>query len=105
MPTPSALQRSRNAVALLLFAVAIPMAGHAQSTHGTTSRATPSHKSRHTGNANQPAPTEHQSVQPSERLKDEPNQVKEQVAPVPSAPVKPGTMAPAGRAQPAPHRR
>ena len=39
----------------------------------------------------QPAPATAQKVAPSERLPDEPNQLKEQVAPVPEAPVKPGT--------------
>ncbi|WP_419729994.1 hypothetical protein [Lichenicola sp.] len=39
----------------------------------------------------QPAPATAQKVPPSARLPDEPNQVKEQVAPVPDAPVKPGT--------------
>ena len=39
----------------------------------------------------QPAPATPQRVQPSQRLSDEPNQIKEQVAPVPTTPVAPGT--------------
>ena len=52
----------------------------------------------------QPAPATRQKLQPSQRLPDEPNQVKEQVAPVPDAPVAPGTPVIPGRDTPAPHR-
>ena len=52
----------------------------------------------------QPAPATRQKVQPSQRLPDEPNQMKEQVAPVPSAPVAPGTPVTPGHDVPTPRR-
>ena len=48
----------------------------------------------------QPAPATAQKVPPSERLPDEPNQVKEQVAPTPEAPVKPSTRPTSGTDSP-----
>ncbi len=49
-----------------------------------------------------PAPREHQPVPPSERLQDTPNQINEQVAPIPDAPVKPGTNVAPGQDTPKP---
>lgn len=51
----------------------------------------------------QPAPATAQKIPPSQRLPDEPNQVKDQVAPVPDAPVKPGTGVSPGQDTPGPH--
>lgn len=51
-----------------------------------------------------PAPRQHQAVPPSERLHDARNQINEQVAPVPEAPVKPGTNVAPGQDTPKPHR-
>lgn len=39
----------------------------------------------------QPAAAHHAKVQPSQRLPDEPNQIKDQVAPVPDTPITPGS--------------
>lgn len=50
----------------------------------------------------QPAPATAEKVPPSERLPEEPNQVKDQVAPVPDAPVKPGTNVAPGNDTPKP---
>ncbi|MGI4747566.1 MAG: hypothetical protein ACRYGI_12080 [Janthinobacterium lividum] len=50
----------------------------------------------------QPAPATAQKIPPSERLPDEPNQVKDQVAPVPDAPVKPGSRPAPGADTPKP---
>ncbi len=50
------------------------------------------------------APATRQKVQPSRRLPEEPNQMKEQVAPVPSAPVAPGTPVTPGHDVPTPRR-
>ena len=52
----------------------------------------------------QPAPATRQRVQPSQRLPDEPNQIKEQVAPIPDAPVAPGTPVTPGHDVPTPRR-
>ncbi len=90
MPTLSTSRLLPCAAASLFLAAVLPVTAHAQP-NDRTGVASTSHKTRHKGNANQPAPTEHQTIPPSERLKDEPNQVKEQVAPVPTAPIKPGT--------------
>lgn len=106
MSIPSTTPILRYAAAALLLATVSPaVAAHAQSgaADGTMAGTGHSHKARQKGTANQPAPTEHQKVPPSQRLQDEPNQVKEQVAPTPDAPVKPGSVPAAGQDTPKPH--
>jgi hypothetical protein len=62
-----------------------------------------SYKSRLVGTSpDQPAPVSHEPVAPSARLADEPNQIKEQVAPIPAPPVKPGTNVAPGNDTPKP---
>ena len=53
----------------------------------------------------QPAPAVRQKVLPYQRLRTFRNQAREQVAPAPDAPVKPGTNVLAGEDTPRPHRR
>lgn len=53
----------------------------------------------------QPAPATAQKVPPSQRLHSAQTQVKEQVAPVPDAPVRPGTNVAPGQDTPKPNRR
>lgn len=50
----------------------------------------------------QPAPATAQKIPPSERLPNGPNQVREQVAPIPDAPVKPGSRPAPGSDTPKP---
>lgn len=102
---PTTPFRFHAAAAVLLAALSPAIGAHAQSgaSGGTVAGGTHQHKSRSKGNANQPAPSEHQSVQPSQRLQDEPNQVKEQVAPTPEAPVKPGSTPAPGQDTPKPN--
>lgn len=65
---------------------------------------TRTHKSRAAKTSpEQPAPATAQKVAPSKRLPDEPNQIKDQIAPVPDAPVKPGTPVVSGQDTPTPH--
>lgn len=51
----------------------------------------------------QPAPATAQKVPPSERLHSGTTQKKEQVAPIPDAPVRPGTNVAPGQDTPKPH--
>lgn len=51
----------------------------------------------------QPAPATAQKIAQSKRLPDEPNQIKDQIAPVPDAPVKPGTPVVSGQDTPKPN--
>ena len=53
----------------------------------------------------QPAPAVRQKVLPYQRLRTFRNQAREQVAPAPDAPVKPGTNVRPGEDTPKPHRR
>lgn len=65
---------------------------------------THTHKSTYSKTSpEQPAPATAQKVPPSERLPSGSTQSKEQVAPIPDAPVRPGTNVSPGQDTPKPH--
>ncbi len=75
----------------------------------TSGQAVTGHTSTHKDSAvntspEQPAPAVRQKVLPYQHLRTFRNQAREQVAPLPDAPVKPGTNVQPGQDTPTPHR-
>ncbi len=91
------------ALAGLIVALSLPLgaAAFAQGTDAASRDDRPDHAATTPAS---PAPRHHQAVPPSERLHDAPNQINEQVAPIPDPPVKPGTNVAPGQDTPKPHR-
>ena len=114
--------RNRIVLAACLLAASLPMTGAVSPARAQTSAdadsapesevssgqrvigITRTHKSTYSKTSpEQPAPATAQKVPPSERLFSGSTQSKEQVAPIPDTPVRPGTNVAPGQDTPKPH--